>query len=193
LGGISNITLKNENKISAFDVSPCNQWLNKIAQIAGKEFDNNGEMANSGTCNLQLLDNLNSFSFYHKNAPKSLSNKDCEVFYKTNIESFNISINDKLRTIAEHIAFQINAVLPSNSSYKKCLVTGGGAFNSCLVNELQKNKNWQFVIPDKKLIAFKEALVFAFLGVLRWRNEVNVLKEITGSIRSTSSGAIYLP
>jgi anhydro-N-acetylmuramic acid kinase len=193
LGGISNITIKDENKISAFDISPCNQWLNKIAQSVGKQFDENGEMAEAGNCNQQLLDVLNSFYFYHQKAPKSLSNQDCEVFYQHNILPFNLSTDDILRTITEHIAYQINAVLPLINSTKKCLVTGGGAFNICLINQLQKNKNWQFIIPDKKLIAFKEALIFAFLGTLRWRNEINILQTITGATRDTSSGAIYLP
>jgi anhydro-N-acetylmuramic acid kinase len=73
------------------------------------------------------------------------------------------------------------------------LVTGGGAFNNSLINQLQKNNNWQFIIPDKKIIAFKEALIFAFLGTLRWRNEINVSQTITGATRDTSSGAVYLP
>lgn len=193
LGGISNITLKNENKITAFDISPCNQWLNKLAQTIGKSFDENGDIAASGKINHELFEILNSYSYYHQSFPKSLSNNDCEVFYKNNIETFNIQIEDKLRTVTAHIAFQINAVLPNNSSQKKCLITGGGAFNLCLINELHKNKNWQFIIPDKKLIAFKEALIFAFSGTLRWRNEINIFKEITGAERNTSSGAIYLP
>ncbi|MFM2226035.1 MAG: hypothetical protein RJA07_2237 [Bacteroidota bacterium] len=193
LGGISNITIKDEDKISAFDISPCNQWLNKIAQSVGKPFDENGEMAKAGNCHQPLFDALNSCSFYHQKAPKSLSNQDCDIFLKNNILPINISADDKLRTITEHIAFQINAILLNDSTTKKCLITGGGAFNLCLINELQKNKNWQFIIPDKNLIAFKEALIFAFLGTLRWRNEINVLQTITGATHDTSSGAIYLP
>jgi anhydro-N-acetylmuramic acid kinase len=46
------------------------------------------------------------------------------------------------------------------------------------------------VIPEKEVIDFKEAIVFAFLGVLRSRNEVNCLKTVTGANQNSSSGVI---
>ncbi|MEY2828614.1 MAG: Anhydro-N-acetylmuramic acid kinase [Bacteroidota bacterium] len=192
LGGISNISLTFENKKTAFDISACNQWLNHIAQLQGKPFDSNGEIAQQGNCNIELMKLLNSFYFYQLQAPKSLSNKDCEDFYQKNILPFAINNEDKMRTIVEHIAHQINACLPNNITNRKCLVTGGGAYNTCLINELKKNEKWNFIIPTNEIISFKEAIIFAFLGVLRWRNEINVLAEITGATKDSCSGAIYL-
>ena len=47
-----------------------------------------------------------------------------------------------------------------------------------------------FVVPEKKLINFKEALIFGFLGLMRLLNKKNVLKSVTGSKKSTSSGIV---
>ncbi len=192
LGGICNITLKNENEISAFDIAPCNQLLNFLAKELGKDFDENGNFASNGKVNFDILQQLNDLDFYKNKAAKSLSNQYSnaliEILQKEN------STENKLRTVVEHIAFQISEVLNSskNNAQKKCLVTGGGAFNSFLIETLQSKTDWQIIIPDKKLIAFKEALIFAFLGVLRWRNETNVLKKITAATKDSCSGAIYL-
>ena len=73
------------------------------------------------------------------------------------------------------------------------LVTGGGAFHRFLMAEMKTVLPLTLVIPDPMLISYKEALVFAFLGVLRWRNERNTLATVTGAVKDTSSGAVYFP
>ncbi len=192
LGGICNITLKNENEFSAFDIAPCNQLLNFFAKELRKDFDENGNFAEQGNVNFEISQQLNDLDFYKNKTAKSLSNQYSnaliDILQKEN------SPENKLRTAVEHIAFQISSVLNSseNNSNKKCLVTGGGAFNSFLIKKIQAKTDWQIIIPNKKLIAFKEALIFAFSGVLRWRNETNVLQKITAATKDSCSGAIYL-
>ena len=75
----------------------------------------------------------------------------------------------------------------------KVLVTGGGTFNEYLISKIEQNKKATLVIPSKKIINFKEALVFAFLGLLCIDNQVNCLSSVTGAIKDHSSGKIFYP
>ncbi|HEX9509853.1 MAG TPA: anhydro-N-acetylmuramic acid kinase, partial [Puia sp.] len=45
---------------------------------------------------------------------------------------------------------------------------------------------------DKDLIDYKEALVMALIGVLRWREENNVLSSVTGASRDSIGGAVWI-
>jgi anhydro-N-acetylmuramic acid kinase len=48
------------------------------------------------------------------------------------------------------------------------------------------------VVPDALVVQYKEALIMAFIGVLRWREELNVLKSVTGAQRSSIGGAFWM-
>ncbi|NJK86332.1 MAG: hypothetical protein HC906_10535 [Bacteroidales bacterium] len=74
----------------------------------------------------------------------------------------------------------------------KVLVTGGGAWNKFLTEKIFERSGYPLYIPDEKLINFKEALIFAFLGLLRYNNEVNCLSSVTGSKTDISTGIIHL-
>jgi anhydro-N-acetylmuramic acid kinase len=106
------------------------------------------------------------------------------------LHSFTISVPDVLATFVEHIAIQIAAVCKPNT---KLLITGGGAYHTFLMDRLQHHlPTVAITLPDDKTIQFKEALIFALLGVLRLRNEVNVLASVTGASQNHSSGTVYL-
>jgi anhydro-N-acetylmuramic acid kinase len=49
----------------------------------------------------------------------------------------------------------------------------------------------ELVIPENKLFHGKEAFIFALLGVLRWENNYNALRSVTGAASSSTGGAIY--
>ena len=63
-------------------------------------------------------------------------------------------------------------------------------FNKFLMSQIINKTKTKLIVPSKKIIIFKEAIIFAFLGLLRFRNEVNCLSEITGSSIDHSSGDI---
>ena len=74
----------------------------------------------------------------------------------------------------------------------KILVTGGGAYNDFLIERMQHFlPEIEIIIPNSTLLEYKEALIFALLGVLKLRNEVNALASVTGAKHDHSSGVIY--
>ena len=187
LGGFSNISLKKNEERIAFDISPVNVVLNFFAEKLGKNYDENGDFAKNGNINLAILEQLNALNFYKKQHPKSLGIEfvNAEIFPLLKAET----PENVLATFTEHIAIQISKVFNENQ-LKKVLVTGGGAFNAYLIEKLNEKTTSEIIIPDEKIINFKEALIFALMGILRLNNEVNVLCSATGSSANHSSGII---
>lgn len=188
LGGFSNISFKKDNLRIAFDICPVNIVLNFYANKLGVEYDESGKLASKGKVNDQLLQKLNELDFYQQKPPKSLGLEwvQKEVFPLINmIESDILSI---LRTFVEHIAMQIGKTIYKNNSV---LVTGGGVFNTFLIERIQFYANNKIELPSNKLIDFKEALIFSFLGLLRINDQINCLKSVTGASKNHSSGVIF--
>ncbi|MGG7035348.1 MAG: anhydro-N-acetylmuramic acid kinase [Flavobacterium sp.] len=192
LGGFSNVSFEENGKRIAFDISPVNTVLNFYANQLGFEYDDKGQISSGGRVNDSLLNKLNALDFYHKKYPKSLGFEFVKEVIFPIIESYPISVEDKMRTFSEHIAQQIALALPDKNG--NLLVTGGGAYNVFLIEKISHYlPEMTIEIPQKKLLEFKEALIFALLGVLKLRNEINVLASVTGARENHSSGNIYLP
>jgi len=192
LGGFANISMKTEGKRVAFDISPANSILNHLAEKRGKQYDKNGEMAATGAIHVELFETLNNLGYYHLQPPKSLGREWIEKEVLPMLTLYNISPEDALCTFCEHIALQITACL-SDSAEKKMLITGGGAFNNFLISRIAANTIVKLIIPDTETVNYKEALVFAFLGLLRMQTKPNCLSTVTGASKNVSGGAIYLP
>ncbi|HQW22376.1 MAG TPA: anhydro-N-acetylmuramic acid kinase [Bacteroidia bacterium] len=191
LGGIANISFdKNEERI-AFDICACNMVLNDLVSERGLSFDNDGEIASAGKLNKELMEALNEIPFYRQTFPKSLGREDVEGDVFPLLKKYEISLEDKLNTFCKHIAIQISNVLEKDVSDSKMLVTGGGTLNKFLLECIEDKCNLKIIIPQKEIIDFKEAIIFAFLGVLRMRNEVNCLKSVTGASADSSGGDIF--
>lgn len=190
LGGFSNISFEENNQRIAFDISPVNTILNFYANTFGLEYDDKGEISASGNLNSELLYELNQLEFYSKAFPKSLGFEFVKETVLPILESYTISTEDKMQTFTEHIAFQIGKILQSKSG--KLLVSGGGVYNDFLIERMKAHlPTIEIIIPDEKTIKFKEALIFALLGILKLRNEINVLASVTGAKQDHSSGEIY--
>jgi anhydro-N-acetylmuramic acid kinase len=203
LGGIANISFKKDNEFIGFDICAANRILNMLANEVNKDFDLNGELASHGNINNELLIKLNALDYYKQPFPKSLANNfGTEIVYPL-IKNSSCNINDSLRTYVEHICIQIeNTVANINienrqlsSVNRQLLITGGGALNTFLINEL-KNKlkeiNVDVIVPDENIIQYKEALIMALIGILRWREENNVLASVTGASRNSIGGAVWI-
>lgn len=195
LGGISNISMEKDGQRVAFDSSPFNLLLNAQAQKLGKPYDDKGKIAAGGEVNLTLFERLNEIPFYSKNQAKSLGREDMENVFTPLIQESGLSPADTLSTLVEHFAFQISSVIRTFSAKEIPLVllTGGGAYNAYFVKRLDhylKNR-WVKFEADAELIEFKEALIFAFLGLLRVLGENNCLASVTGASRDNCGGTIY--
>ncbi len=192
LGGFSNISFHEDNKITAFDISPANYALNYFARQLGKPFDHNGLLGKKGKINENLLHDLNALSYYSQKGSKSLSDHWFYTEFLPVCEKYNIETLDLLRTIYEHIAVQIGNTLEKYDA-KKVLVTGGGAFNSFLLERLKNYTNAKLIVPKKEIVDYKEAVIFALLGLLRILKIDNVRSDVTGSKKDNCGGAVYMP
>ena len=187
LGGISNISRKDPVS-TAYDISLCNIPLNFLATQKGLPYDHEGALAQKGTLHTNLLDAFNNPDYFAQKGAKSIGFELFAEYYKPLLENSQIAVEDKLRTMCEHIATQIAQNL---NGLRQVLLTGGGAKNSFLVQLIQEKTTAQLHIPDEQIIDFKEALIFAFLGYLRVHNVNNCLQSVTGASRNSCGGAVY--
>ncbi len=190
IGGFANISFHADGNRFAYDVCPANIVMNQLASQAGKDYDHNGLMAASGNVNYNLLEKLNQLAYYSMDYPKSLGKEWVVQHVFPLLSSSDLSGNDQLATFCEHIAMQV-ATAAGVKRRARLLITGGGAFNKFLISRISHHANAEIIIPDPYTINFKEAMIFAFLGVLRWRNETNCLQSVTGAMKDSSGGAIY--
>jgi anhydro-N-acetylmuramic acid kinase len=190
LGGFANISYQQDDQRIAYDICPANIVLNHLAGKIGKPFDPSGQMARIGNLNPSLLSTLNQLPYYNQKPPKSLGKEWVLSHIFPILDSSSVLLNDQLNTFCEHIAIQISKVSGMDKNLK-ILITGGGAFNDYLLGRIKFHTPSQVLLPDDNTINFKEALIFAFLGVLRWRDEINCLRSVTGAGKDNSGGAIY--
>jgi anhydro-N-acetylmuramic acid kinase len=191
LGGFGNISFEHNGQRIAFDTCPVNIVLNFLAGKAGLHFDKDGRLATSGKVVPVLLEKLNSLPFYHRKPPKSLGREWVEAEFLPLLPVDHTRLNDILATVTEHIAIQIADCVPVSA--KNIFVTGGGAFNKYLISRIKTYAKADLIIPAENIINYKEALIFAFLGLLRVEEKPNCLPSVTGARKSATGGAIYLP
>ena len=190
LGGFANISFEDNGQRIAYDICPANIVLNHYVAALGFDYDNRGKIAASGKVDEVLLKQLNALHYYKLNYPKSLGLEWVHSDIFPLIDSFQLSTKDILRTVVEHCAIQISNAINFKTK-ATVLTTGGGAFNHFLIDRLSANTQNVIIIPENSIIEFKEALIFAFLGVLKLRNETNCLSSVTGALKDHSSGKIY--
>jgi len=196
LGGIANISFVENEQRKAFDIAPCNLPLNKIMREEfNREFDENGVLASSGSIDSHLLESLNELDFYEIVGPKSLGIEWLNSHFYPLLEESklrSITATDRLRTIIDHETHQIANCI-NRKKIKSVLLTGGGAFNTFFIDELRKKTKAELRVPSPEIIAFKEALIFAFLGLRTVRGEINALKSVTGASQDSIGGIITHP
>ncbi len=213
IGGFANISFEKDKKRIAFDICPANIVLNAWAQRLGQNFDKDGNLAQTGEIISSLLTALNALDFYKQNAPKSLGKEWVEDSINPLLEPFGDKPQNVLRTFYEHIAIQISQSLPPKRTknisvggrFQTCkpyvikkdlndiLISGGGAYNRFLMKRIQHHSQANIVETEPAIIDMKEAIIFAFLGLLRYLEQSNILADVTGAKADSIGGAVYLP
>ena len=192
LGGFANISFDKDGERVAFDICPVNFVMNPLAREMGAPYDAGGAFAKSGHPDPDLNKKLEALEYYNRPYPKSLGAEWVwEVFYPI-LHHFAASPKDQLRTITEHFASQIAKVL-NDHQIKSCLVSGGGAYNSFLLENIRQQTDCEITLPAGEIIEYREALIFAFMGVLRASGQNNILRSVTGASHDHSSGVMYGP
>jgi anhydro-N-acetylmuramic acid kinase len=191
LGGFANISYDAGEKRIAFDICPVNIVMNRLAGARGQAYDRDGLLARKGSVVPGLVEKLNDLLYYEQQPPKSLGKEWVISHINPLLDKNDESVEDLLTTFCEHIAEQIARC--TDPAGGMVLATGGGALNTYLMERIRAHAGNSIIVPDLLTVNFKEALIFAFLGVLRIRNEVNVLASVTGASRDHSSGVIWFP
>jgi anhydro-N-acetylmuramic acid kinase len=164
--------------------------LNHIAGFKKMEYDRDGAMARKGTFKSDLFEKLNQLDYYALSPPKSLGR---EWFLETMLpamEKSGLAPEDLMATVLEHIAFQVARGI-NEAHISTVLITGGGALNLTLIERIEYYTSANLSVPAEELIHYKEALVFALLGVLKIRGEINCLSSVTGGKSDLSAGTIH--
>lgn len=198
LGGFANVSYFDGDQHLAMDLSVANHLLNLLASELGMEFDMDGRLAAMGEVHPEVLAQLRSLKYFEMSGPKSLGYEWFDRSFLPHWKKLteDLSLEDRMRTACAHIAERVASELAVVRG--ELLVTGGGAFNRVLMLEIEKVLPKGLLIKtltaeEQCLISFKEALVFAFLGVLRFRGENNIIAGITGASRDHCAGLIALP
>lgn len=194
LGGFSNISYDKAGQRMAFDIGPVNIILNLLSQRLNKPYDEGGKMATIGKLDVVLFRELNDLAYYQQRPPKSLGMEWVEKHVLPMMNQ-DIPVETLLHTFTRHAALQIaHAILGSGlEGESRVLVTGGGVYNEFFLKNIRDytGDKIRLIVPDQKLIDFKEALIFGFLGLLKKLGKTNVDAEVTGADRNTSGGVFY--
>ena len=191
LGGFGNISYHRQKKLIAFDICPVNMALNEWASKKRLPYDKDGVLASKGKVHETTLDALNNLSFYKKIPPKSLGREWYEECFRPVLKIAALSVEDTLATICAHVGHQVANSFQDNS-IKTILATGGGAHNRFLIKTIAANCSAKLIVPESEITDFKEALTFAFLGLLRVQQKPNCLSSYSGSEHDHCAGTLHL-
>jgi len=190
LGGFANISFDKDGDRIAFDICPLNIALNFYCQKLGLPYDDGGTIAATYPFDEGLVAELNALDFYQRAAPKSLGIEWVQQEIFPLIKKYNISLEVIISSLSEHSAQQISNCLTSNK-INNCLLSGGGALNEHLVDRISFLSAKSISLASTEVLHFKEALIFAYLGLLALENQVNILSSVTGAKMDHCGGHIY--
>ncbi|MHC4534900.1 MAG: anhydro-N-acetylmuramic acid kinase [Planctomycetota bacterium] len=206
IGGIANVTFLprgcKKDEIIAFDTGPGNMVIDGLVRLTSdgrRRFDSNGKMADRGTVNKKLLNEMLRHSFLKQPPPKSTGREEfgtsfAKKIYKQAAEK-GITDSDLVATVtaftAKSIAQAYRKFLPALP--EEVILCGGGSRNNTLVEMLRRE------LPDTKMLSTddfgisvdaKEAVSFAVLAWATIKGLTNNVPGVTGAERPVIMGKI---
>ena len=148
----------------------------------------------SQRANEPISANLSQLNYYSAPFPKSLGREWMErEFWPVFNSARPPRTEDALATASAHIAWSIvHGLRTAHAPQGKALLSGGGARNAHLVRQLRQiAPEWQWTVAPDDILESKEALAFAYLGLLRLRNEPNVLACYAGGQNDGCDGTVF--
>jgi anhydro-N-acetylmuramic acid kinase len=192
LGGFANISGLHDGEPVAYDVCPCNILLNRVAREFGQEYDKDGEIAEQGSIDYDLLSDLNSIEYYAAPYPKSLGREWINKNFWYRVRNSDAENKDRMKTLVDHIGVQIGnnieGLAEKDPTTLRVLTTGGGAFNKALIGHIQSHTDAQIIVPEDLVVHYKEALAFALMGILRVLNQSTIIAAYTGADEDSVAG-----
>jgi anhydro-N-acetylmuramic acid kinase len=194
IGGVSNLTYWDGNKLIGFDTGPGNGLMdNYMSVISDKYFDENGTLASKGTPDKKLIKSFLNHDFFKKPPPKSLDKHSFINFYNELLKK-NYSNADFMATLAEltieSIVFSFK-FLPHKVN--SILITGGGYRNIHLINRLEDRLRLKCLNEKQLGIDFDyiESELIAYLSARSIYNLPITFPSTTGVLRPLSGGKLY--
>ena len=207
IGGIGNVTVLpkkgDTKKVIAFDTGPGNMMIDEaVRTFYGKKYDTDGYYARQGNLIPSLAAELKEHPYFNLEIPKTTGREMFgEHFTKSILEKYHsCEPNDLIHTFtwftAYSIAYHYKKYLISEYGLKKCIIGGGGAYNSYLL-ELIRNEIPEVTVMTQEEHGFsseaKEALAFVILGNQTYHRSPSNVPSATGAKKSVILGQITYP
>jgi anhydro-N-acetylmuramic acid kinase len=189
IGGISNYTYINKNKMFASDIGPGNCLLDQwIATNTGKPFDKNGRVSSRGSVDHNFVNNfLDRLDFFTKEKNISYDTSDFNI---SELRGFNIE--NGAATLSYLSARLISNKINEFTEIKNVYFGGGGRKNLFLMKLIKKSINATIVKLDKKINGdFLESQAFAYLAIRSLLKLPITFKETTGVKKAVSGGVVF--
>ena len=207
IGGIGNVTVLpkkgDTKKVIAFDTGPGNMMIDEaVRTFYGKKYDTDGYYARQGNLISSLAAELKEHPYFNLEIPKTTGREMFgEHFTKSILEKYHsCEPNDLIHTFtwftAYSIAYHYKKYLIPEYDLKKCIIGGGGAYNSYLL-ELIRNEIPEVTVMTQEEHGFsseaKEALAFVILGNQTYHRSPSNVPSATGAKKSVILGQITYP
>ena len=209
LGGIANLTVlpagASRDAVRAFDTGPANMVLDALARrLFDDPMDRDGTHAAQGTPDHDLLADLLSLDYFHREPPKSTGRADFGPGFVDDLlgaaQSRGLNAEDTLATatlLSAGSVYQAYArYIRPEQSIERVIVSGGGVHNDTLMRMLAdafapipvESIAERGVDPDAK-----EALCFAVLAHETVHGVPTSLPSVTGAERAAVLGSLSAP